>query len=163
MKVIVRGKHPKVTAKELRYAAKYMSSMLMTDKLCEQIAVRIRPMKLDEEGATLWLDTNHKPREFEVQLNTKLSREHTLYALGHELVHVRQFAKGELKQMARELKIKWKKKKYNALDQEDHLKYWSLPWEMEARAYEEVLMQHYKIHIKEQKKVDEKRKKRINK
>ena len=160
MKVRVRGKNPKITTKELKYATKFMSNILMTKKLVEQLDVTIKFVDMVDDGGTMLLDCNHKPREFEVQLNPKLNREHTLYVLGHELTHVRQFARGQLKQLAREASTTWLRKKYNAKLEDDPLRYWLLPWEIEARGYEEALMQYYKSHLKDRKRLDKNRKKR---
>jgi len=54
-----------------------------------------------------------------------------LSTLAHEMVHVKQFAKGELDpSMSR-----WKSNKYV-----DHIDYWDQPWEKEARRLQNKLV-----------------------
>jgi hypothetical protein len=50
--------------------------------------------------------------------------------LAHEMVHVRQFAKGELNSTMSQ----WKSKKYC-----DNVEYWDQPWEKEARRLQHKL------------------------
>ena len=57
-----------------------------------------------------------------------------LSTLAHEMVHVKQFAKGELDPgMSR-----WKSNRYV-----DHIEYWDQPWEKEARRLQNKLVLHF--------------------
>jgi len=54
-----------------------------------------------------------------------------LRTLAHEMVHVKQFAKGELNSAL----TQWKSNKYC-----DNIKYWDQPWEKEARRLQHKLV-----------------------
>ena len=57
--------------------------------------------------------------------------------LGHELVHVKQYLKGELKDISA-LEQRWKGESHISID------YYDLPWEIEAYHLQEVLLEEYK-------------------
>ena len=54
-----------------------------------------------------------------------------LSTLAHEMVHVKQFAKGELDPAM----TRWKSNRYV-----DHIEYWDQPWEKEARRLQNKLV-----------------------
>jgi hypothetical protein len=87
-----------------------------------------------------WSDDNHKCREFTIIVNKKLNKKTTLIALAHEMVHVKQYAKGELKDYLRNDKVKWCGKVYCF----SKIKYWSSPWEKEAYKKDILLYEQYK-------------------
>jgi hypothetical protein len=57
-----------------------------------------------------------------------------LSTLAHEMVHVRQFAKGELNSTMSQ----WKSNKYC-----DNIEYWDQPWEKEARRLQGKLVEEF--------------------
>jgi hypothetical protein len=86
-----------------------------------------------------WNDDNHKARDFTITLNPNLGKRNTLLVLAHEMVHVKQYARGELKDFVRLNRVKWKGKIYN----DRVIDYWELPWEIEAHGREKGL--YYKF------------------
>ena len=70
----------------------------------------------------------------------KLNKKQTLISLAHEMVHVKQFARGELKDYLRIDAVKWKNKTYNL----SKVKYWSCPWEKEAHKKDKILYESFK-------------------
>jgi hypothetical protein len=70
-----------------------------------------------------------------------MTKKPMLVALAHECVHVRQYARMELRQLA-DGKMRWKGVDYDesAMSTDD---YWLLPWECEARGLELGLYYHY--------------------
>lgn len=87
-----------------------------------------------------WIDDNHCSREFEITIDKILTKKETLLALAHEMVHLKQYAKGELKDIFRPARmIKWQNQKYEI----NEVEYWSSPWEREARAMEMELYIHF--------------------
>lgn len=87
-----------------------------------------------------WSDDNHICREFTIIVNKKLNKKTTLISLAHEMVHVKQYAKGELKDYLRNDKVKWCGKVFCL----DKVKYWSSPWEKEAYKKDSLLYELYK-------------------
>lgn len=83
-----------------------------------------------------WMDDNHCSREFQITIDKTLTEEETLLALAHEMVHLKQYAKGELKDIFRPARmIKWRGERYLT----DGVDYWEQPWEIEAYGREKGL------------------------
>lgn len=89
----------------------------------------------DEDcGFCYWEDRRKKPREFTIQLDGRREPEEIMQDLAHEMVHVKQMARGELVDMQRGGWM-WQGEEVYATG--DKWKdYWYCPWEMEARAME---------------------------
>ena len=90
-----------------------------------------------------------KPREFEVELDASKenSLEQILTWLAHELVHVKQFVRGELFDYENG-DVKWKSKIFR----DGKVSYEDAPWEKEAYRLEDKL---YLEYIKSKKKSEE--------
>lgn len=73
----------------------------------------------------------YKARIFEIELRKYRTIKNTLITLAHEMVHLKQFAKGELN----EDHTKWLKQTFNS----DEINYYELPWEIEASSNEYIL------------------------
>ena len=83
-------------------------------------------------GYCLETDNN---RTFEIELDKTQSMRNLLETLAHEMVHVKQYARGELNP-----KIDcWMGKTYNP----KKVSYWDLPWEIEAHGRETGLFVRY--------------------
>lgn len=147
MQIRVRGVNKKITSQELKYAAEWMSRLIMSSQLIKNIKVTIS-FKGERGflGSTEITDyDDQKPRRFLIQLDPKSSRNSTLKTLAHELVHVKQFARGEMVDLIRSPHVKWNKQ---YVDQ-DKLDYWDLPWEIEAFGREYGMYRRYTNHLKE--------------
>lgn len=77
----------------------------------------------------------YKPREFLIQLQSRMESDRYLTTLFHELWHVYQYVKGDLK-------LKSCKKYYKGICME-HLEYKDHPWEIEAYKKEKELYKEY--------------------
>lgn len=71
-------------------------------------------------------------REFEIEIDKSLSLREFIETICHEMVHVKQYAKGEMKELSRS-QILWKKKVFGDIAYED------APWEREAFRCEKSL------------------------
>lgn len=91
-------------------------------------------------GLCTWIDNRHKPRKFLIELSTEQTKKNFFLTLIHELVHVKQYLTGEMKDyMSGE--AKWKKTFYKKLETvSDHT---SLPWEKQAYKLSEKLYTFY--------------------
>lgn len=74
---------------------------------------------------------NYKPREFVIEINRFLRLRDFLETIAHEMVHVKQFARGELYQSLKNHRHKWLGEWFKK-DPE----YWDRPWEIEAHGRE---------------------------
>jgi hypothetical protein len=72
-----------------------------------------------------------RPRHFELEINCGLRLRRLLETVAHELVHAKQFARGELYQGIRMSKNRWQGEWIN-----NDVDYWDLPWEIEAHGRE---------------------------
>ena len=63
-----------------------------------------------------------------------------LISLAHEMVHVKQYARGELKDYLRDDVVRWKRKIFRLSEVE----YWTSPWEVEAYEKDKILYEAFK-------------------
>ena len=121
--------------------AEYCIGMLMPrlkGKL--NIEISLIPRLKEKEsiaGDCIWEDdTCVRPREFTIRVDSTQDLQSMLETICHEMVHVKQYARGELKDLARSSKCcKWKGKKINF----DSTHYFDQPWEIEAHGRERGL------------------------
>lgn len=134
-----------VTAKQraiIERAVDFFLDKLMTKRLKSSIAIDLEIVKdLQKKqgvmGDATWEDDAYRPKEFSVRVdwNGKSGMENTLMTLAHELVHVKQFARGEMRDLLSVAKVSWNGKRYDRGETE----YWDLPWEIEAHGRERGL------------------------
>lgn len=79
--------------------------------------------------------------------NTLRRLRSALLCIGHELVHVKQYVKGEMRDYANG-DAGWKGKRYSNWDTDDE-NYWFSPWEIEAYGHEPGLFACFKQAYKE--------------
>jgi len=92
-----------------------------------------------------WVDNNRYAREFEITICDNLSKKETLLALAHEMVHLKQYARGELKDILRPARmVKWKGEPINP----EEADYWELPYEIEAYGRERGLYLKYMSFVR---------------
>ena len=123
------------------------SKRLCKDVVCWFVSKHLPRHKLDitvlhrgmkREGAYGYCDVagrHYNPREFLIELDTHMDKETYTKTLIHELYHVLQFCKGELK-------LKSSKRYYKGECMED-LEYYEQPHEISARWNERILYQQY--------------------
>ena len=71
--------------------------------------------------------------EYQIVLNSRLSRDDIIETLFHELVHLSQDARGDFDQ---DLRL-WKNKTYDCY-------YLDRPWEIEAFYHQDIMMEEYR-------------------
>jgi len=106
-----------------------------------KLDITVNHRGLMREGVYGWctvLDSNSRPREFEIELHNKMEEKLYTQTLLHELWHVYQHVKGNLKD--KRGKRLWKGIDHTETDYSDQ------PWEVEARSLETVL--YWKYHGK---------------
>ena len=100
MLVRVKGSD-KVTRKIIRTAARWYAEKLMGKRLTAGLDININLKKnlLDKdghEGTAIWEDDSIRPKEFTIMLDSTCAIRNILITLAHEMVHVKQWAKGEM-------------------------------------------------------------------
>jgi len=104
------------------------------------IDIALIPRLIENEqlaGDCIWEDQSRdRPRNFTIRADSTQSLQSMLETIAHEMVHVKQYARGELKDLARSPYLcKWKGKKFNF----NSTHYYDQPWEIEAHGMERGL------------------------
>lgn len=131
--MIVKGKITK-----LRMAAMdYFADILLTKQMSRHIIVTVTfRKKMDHLGLTEVDDYNHsgKPREFLIDVDLNQTEKEIIRTLAHEMVHVKQYAYGELNEEG----TNWCGT-YLPRD----LAYHEQPWEIEAHDISDLLLEQF--------------------
>ena len=111
------------------YADKLMGKRLMSGL---EIHINLRKNLIDKEdceGTATWEDDYcDRPKEFTIELDVTYSIRDALITLAHEMVHVKQWAKGEMYEYLKPGLVRFHKTKFDI----DNIDYWDYPWEVEA-------------------------------
>ena len=90
------------------------------------------------DGFCMWEDDNVKPRQFTIEARKDQNYEDFCTTILHEMVHVKQYARGELKERYKAgHKQLWKNRDYTEAD------YLDQPWEKEAYKMQEILFKKF--------------------
>ena len=145
MYVEVIGNRSKVLKDTLAHAVEYYCSMLMSKRMCQSLEVYVilkKKLENDFAGYCSYLDHHKGVRQFEIELSKNQTVRDTLSSLAHEVVHLKQFATGELKDTMRPGNVSvWHGEHIN----EDKVDYWDLPFEIEAYGREKGLYTRYAL------------------
>lgn len=125
---------------EMREAMQYFASRLFTPQLSRHIDVRVTQKKslglIHGQVGIEDYNVLGQPRSFEIELRSTDSLEEKILTLAHELVHVRQYCRGQLNEQGN----RW----YGRRIDVDNVPYFELPWEKEAEELSEQLYKDYK-------------------
>lgn len=138
MDIIVTGCRNPFIEQELISGTRFYGSELLSSQMRKHIIIEIDVKSAIKDLGNCsisYYNDWYKPREFVIQLKSRRSLKSTLITLAHEMVHVKQFAKGELNPS----NDRWKGKKIDT----DKVEYSDLPWEIEASSLEFVLYALY--------------------
>lgn len=125
------------TRTQKKYAksmVEFCAKMLMPRVSNLEINLHLYKFKKDDSyGYALATDDADadRPREFNVEINTDTRLRRILETVAHEMVHVKQFARGELYQSSKTAKHRWQ-----GVWMRSEKEYWDLPWEIEAHGRE---------------------------
>lgn len=121
----------------LHQYAQCSAALLMRPSTLDKISLTIHLSKKvsngqgdNVNGACVWKDSNYRPKEFDIFLRTKgVTLYDIMMSLGHELVHMKQYATRELFQYFNTPHMfAFKGKKHDMRK----VNYWTSPWEIEA-------------------------------
>ena len=138
MVLIFNDKFSEQLQQEVCDAVNFFSDQLFSTKLCKNIVIELELKSYFKDHGdceVLEYNSQRKPRSFKIRLRKKKSHKSLIKTLAHELVHVKQFALGEMS----EFHDRWR----DGVDHKD-TEYFDLPWEIEARMMEHVLYDKYK-------------------
>jgi len=146
MIVSVRGAKDSQLTKMLKLAAHSYADKLLSPQLSKNITVQVRIRERGQINAGGFCemdeDTLVSPRCFNIDIGRTKKKIHMFTILAHEMVHLKQWATGEMKDryLRRNYVTIWRGETY----QEDH-SYWDQPWEIEAYGLENSLVAKFLI------------------
>lgn len=140
MKIRLYKTPTKFNPAEIKSAATFFGEMLMGTRLCDNLDLKIRFSK-NEGNTAIWEDDARRHREFTITLEDFRGYTYMLHSLAHEMVHVKQYARGELRDYDDGVDTySWLGEKRDWSD----VDYWDLPWEIEAHGRERGLYFRYR-------------------
>lgn len=89
-------------------------------------------------GDTDYHETERVPRDFVIRIDAKIDDYELWWTVAHELVHVKQYARNELKPLVRTSQYRFHKEYYPK-----NLGYLERPWEIEALDKETMLVEKW--------------------
>lgn len=137
MQISIKG-FSKAKTKELREAADFFARQLMHGRMVNNLMIDIEKVRrLDVMGECVNEDDTRNPRWFTINLRDASGDDDVVKTLAHEMVHVKQYAKNEMKTQMRVTRgggfqraTVWQGEVWNPKSKEDE--YWDCPWEIEA-------------------------------
>ena len=149
MNINISGKSNKLSKKESRQILLWAADRLMGERLSKNVEVNLvfKNMKHEPASGYCWPEDfgERYNRIFCIEVNTNKTRRNQIRTLLHEMVHVKQHAKGEWRYDLRSDQMsRW----LGELHNENDYIYWELPWEIEAYGREEGLYRMYLEHKK---------------
>ena len=132
MLIHVKGSN-KLNRKLVKTAAWWYAEKLMGKRLIAGLEIDINLSKTllnkdGNEGTAIWEDDSVRPKEFTITLDSGCAIRNILITLAHEMVHVKQWARGEMYEYVERDMIRFNKTKFNMAN----INYWDYPWEIEA-------------------------------
>jgi hypothetical protein len=148
MNLKILGTNNKITNEEFHYATQFFNKLLFANSIhvIEELNLEIdfdsyAPNML---AYTDVVDTHlDYPREYQIYIRASRARDMQLRSLAHEMVHMKQFALGELKFDQESGLAIWQGQFH------EEVEYWDSPWEIEAEGRVPGLMYRYNAALKE--------------
>lgn len=164
MRINITGKVKKADRQEVREAVHFFAGKLMPPSVRKKLTINVHfSSELDPDtlAECVWLGDNpNRPKRFMIRVWDKATQAKRIKALGHEMVHVKQHARGELRDIvSSEEYVNWKGKRhrhacYIGTDED----YWFSPWEIEAYGMEAGLNVLWKKSVRAKKRASKKKK-----
>jgi hypothetical protein len=124
----------KQALKYSRSLAEYILDKFFTKPKQAKMKIRVQFVEglFDKENTyanCVWEDEHRRGNEFTIQVEPKQKINLLLNSIAHELVHVKQWAKGEYYELVHKPKVY----KFNGKEVDtSKVDYWDTPWEIEA-------------------------------
>lgn len=121
-------------------AVVFFADYLISKRCCKTLEIDIHITNSTADGFCEYNDSNINPRSFTIELDKNLTGSELIKTIAHEMVHVKQYVKGELKERYKpRYHHLWYNKKVTVNDNN----YNDVPWEVEARNFEIKLFNIY--------------------
>ena len=149
MDIDIKGKYKYMCKAEVMFATAFFAQYIMGVRLAKNLDFEIKFADQGErtDGHCYPLDGERYPRFFYIGLNPKMKRAKMLQAIAHEMVHVKQYARGELSNEL--ITAKWRGKTYKITNSMED--YFNWPWEIEAYGRDRSLHMFYLVMLRNEK------------
>ncbi len=127
-----------IDRKRIKAAVSFYADKLIGKRLSKNVYLTLSFGKKSLNDIC-WEDDNLRPREFSIGLSSLQTTDEVLLVLAHEMIHVKQYVKGELKDYITKPDPYWKGKPYSR----KKVNYYDLPWEIEAYEKETALYEKF--------------------
>jgi len=140
----IRGSNQKIRS-ELESAFFFYVKRLMPRLKNLEVDIELIRNLADKEGLygdCSWNDNNHNPRDFTIRIDSYLTLDDIHDTLAHEMIHVKQYVRGELVDLIRSPKMcKWMGElvDWTKLKSDE-------PWEKETYERSNVLYEEWKSY-----------------
>lgn len=136
MIISITGGKPKL--KDLAESiTRYSAELLLDKKLIDKLTVDIEFSRTlyKEDGILAEIDLDdkmYKPKEFTITVDSTVPQRRIMESIAHEMVHLKQYAVGEMRDTNNFNIVLWKKQRIDLTKWQ----YWDRPWEIEAHGKE---------------------------
>lgn len=131
MKIRTQG-GGRVVQKLAKDITQFCAETLMSKRLMNTLSIKIEFCDLsvgDIDGDCDYEELGeYRPKEFIIRVNDKLRLHKQMRTICHEMVHVKQYARGEMKYSWRPARHT----RFNGVLYPEKTNYWECPWEIEA-------------------------------
>jgi hypothetical protein len=144
MHITITGHSRHVSHQLIQQALEYYAQQLLP-RLAPRLTVHVNITNLHRSqgnsGSCTWTDRRWRPRCFEIEIEASIGVDRTLRILAHEMVHVKQFARGEMTDSTDLGMVRFGGRLHRLRDDDG---YWTQPWEIEAYGREPGLYHRFK-------------------
>lgn len=145
MQVSVRNARDRTLTTLLKLAANSFGKALLSPQMLKNINLKIIIRDQLDAGGYCDYDQDDLacPRDFTIEICRTRKKINMFKVLAHEMVHVKQIARGEMKDRYVKSKyvVVWFGEKYS----EEDVSYWDQPWEIEAYGLENSLVAKFLV------------------
>jgi hypothetical protein len=141
MRLTSKGIPERIDKKICKRAIKFYAQQLLSKRIYDSLEIHVEFIELSENEYAYCNAEDESNRIFLISVNKCLTAQQTLIALAHEMGHVKQYAKHELKDYVYGERIKFQ----DTIFEKASVGYWQSPWEKDARKIERKL---YKSFLK---------------
>jgi hypothetical protein len=170
VQIKVIGRCTRISKKLVRQAVSHYVSLIFSSRLAKNINIEIQFKRLWKNEQCLGSaypeqeEENGRPRHFVIELDSEMNKKRILMTLAHETTHVKQYAMGQLKYYTRVNKMRWLDEVFESdYEIKSDKNYWFSGWEIEAAGHEQGLYVLFKQHLREEKRLELKKKLKLNK
>jgi hypothetical protein len=160
IEVFVKGRPQRIAKYLIKRAAETYAEKLFSPQMLANLDLTVRFVQKDHPDFGKGFcavcfpqyeqDKTSRPRIFEIVMANCLPTKFTLLTLAHEMVHMKQFAKGELFEFCyKPGRMRFKGEQFNE-DEWQGDKYWYSPWEIEAMGWEYPLVRSFIMRMKDE-------------